>query len=214
MPDSITRALSLFVCVVAIALASNRAEEHEGLENNSIAGITGTSSGRGPASAGAPLATSKAHVLNPKSGRYIRHTEKLSGPVSVEIKMDSSKPSQAGDVMVMRGVIEVTENLDSVEYQWSVPSGVEVVNGNVNGTVTLLKAGEPREVTLTVKAGSMENEQIHILVKGDSAIMHFAQSAQYNTQDQELIELANKTQRKMLGEEPQEDSNSQLKIFH
>lgn len=213
MSDGLIKPLFLLVCMVALSFASNRAEEHEGFENNSLAGITGGSS-RGPASVGA-LATSKAYVLNSKTGQYIRHTEKLSGPVGVDLKMDSARPSQVGDVMVMRGVITAADALERVDYQWSLPDGVEVVSGETDGAILGMKAGEVREVTLTVKSGSMENEQIHIMVKGDSPAMHFAQSAQYNTQDQEYLEVANKMQQKMLEDSAAESGKeSKLKIFH
>ncbi|NJL24636.1 MAG: hypothetical protein HC902_05335 [Calothrix sp. SM1_5_4] len=191
----------MFISLVAIALAANRAEENE-------------SATRAPASLG-----KKEAILGDVERSFLRHTHKLRGPLSASIELLGARPQAPGDVFVVRGVIESAETVDSVNYKWALPEGVEIVNGQATGTVARVRSGEPAYTELTLKSLNGENHKIHFVAGASAGGARFADSTQYNTLTQELLEASRKELRKVTKEQLKSQENSaphhsHLKVFH
>jgi hypothetical protein len=124
----------IFIFVLAIGLAANRAEDARGpvaspaSQGRRIASLAHT---------GQPITivTSKKSERDFDHTREIhRHTHKLSGPLSSEIVMVGDSP-EPGDIFVLRGVISASASSENVSYKWIIPDGVELVNGEVASVI-------------------------------------------------------------------------------
>ncbi len=124
-----------------------------------------------------------------------KHTEKLRGPLNAMIELIGAHPIAAGDVFVLRGLIHSTKDLQDVEFKWSIPAGLEVVNGTVAGTISILKSNQPTEVQITLRALGPENRQVHLITNAADRGARFADSAQYNTVLQAKIDQRLKAMR-------------------
>src|ERR1035437_7279103 len=140
----------MFCSLVAIAFAANRATEH-----------VLPAASRRPASIDLIKKEEKLGPFNVASA--LKHTEKLRGPLSVKLEMLGPKPAAIGDVFVLRGTLVSREALQSANYTWSVPAGVELVNGTVSGTLTSIGGDRPGVVELTFRKVSADNVQIHLM---------------------------------------------------
>lgn len=222
----------IFLSAIAIAFAANRAEDARISSENQM-----YSQGRRVASlaqksfvmSGAPssefvpskptlgLAGGSASVSKKSEKDFVvtreihKHTHKLSGPLTSEIELIGTPPT-AGDIFVLKGVITATSDPGAVvTYKWILPVGVELVNGMLEGSVEGLNAGESREVQVTLRQLSTENEQVHLQVSGGSDVGRFAMVSQHNTLLQKAIEEGYKEQLKKTEEHAAEH---QQKIFH
>lgn len=204
----------IFLSAIAIAFAANRAEDAR-ISADSLA----ASQGRRVASlAQKPLVMAPGSAFaSPKSEKDFvvtreihKHTHKLSGPLTSSIEMIGTPPS-AGDIFVLKGVITATSTPGAVTYKWILPAGVELVNGELDGSVDGLNAGESREVQVTLRQLSSENEQVHLQVSGGSDVGRFATVSQHNTLLQKAIEDGHKELLKKTEEHAAEHSQ---KIFH
>lgn len=169
---------------------------------------------RGPASI---AAMQKEEKLGPfKTVNELRHTEKLRGPLTVHVEMIGNKP-EVGDTYILRGTISSRKPLPEASYQWSVPPGVELVNGSLTGTVTGVSADQPAFVELTLRKLSADNAQVHLMANSISGGARFGDSSQYNTEVESMMTKSAKAAT-LDGEG---DSSNQkpmrvreLKIFH
>lgn len=184
----------MFCSLVAIAFAANRATENES-----------PAASRRPASINTIKKEEKLGPFNVVSA--LKHTEKLRGPLSVKLEMLGPKPSAIGDVFVLRGTLVSREVLDSASYTWSVPAGVELVNGAVSGTLTSVGGDTPGVVELTFRKMSADNVQIHLMAIAVRGGSRFGDSAQYNTEVQDMLKPS-------LEKSSASSENKQLKIFH
>ena len=192
MSRPFSSALTL-VFLVAIAFAANRASE-------SPADLT-----RGPA------ALSKEQILG--AGRMtspLAHTEKLRGPLSVHLQLVGSKPTNPGDVFVLRGVISSRQELEGANFTWSIPEGLQVVNGMLNGTVASLSPTQSGVVEVTLKHLGTENLQVHLMASSIRGGARFADSAQYNTALQEALDANKEALKSALTS----GHRKQLKVLH
>lgn len=160
----------MLVALVAIALAADFAEE------------------RAPGHAFAPMSRGPASLMNHKEvaflgteGALFRHTEKLQGPIATTIELLGERPERAGDVFVLRAGLRATESLTDVEFRWSLPAGVELVNGERRGRIAVLGPEQPAAVELTLKTLTGDNHQIHLITSAQRDGSRFASSVQYNS---------------------------------
>lgn len=194
----------MFVSVVAIALAANRAEENSS--------TTGKGLQRAPASMMSSQAQKEQILGEFKRPSKFHYTEKIHGPVETKIELMGARPEQSGDVFVLRGTIVTSENLSDVSYKWSIPAGVQLINGQVSGVIGSVSADHPIEVELTLKKISSQNEQVHLMAGGAEGKSHFAESAQYNTDIQEYLDADRAATKKAL--EAHSEDDRKLKVFH
>lgn len=189
----------MFVSLVAIVFATNRAQEAAHLPNKSS---------RAPASL---VTLEKERILGPfKVAPILRHTQKLHGPLSVRIDLASPTPAEIGEVFVLRGSVFSKEDLQNVEFVWSVPPGLEVINGQLNGTLNLVSAAQARELEVTLRKTTTDNVQVHLMVNGSRNDIGFADSAQYNTEVQTMLY----GEKKDLDKSNESAPRRELKVFH
>lgn len=165
------QSLMLFVFSVAIALAANQAENIK------------EPATRGPASvSGKKLAFANVSA--------IKHTMKVHGPIDVNVELVGAPPSGAGDVFVLRGVVQSSEALNEVEYSWRIPQEIEVVNGSLSSVIPALQPDQPVTVEVTLKQKGFANGRIHFRAKASSSGTRFADIAQYNSMTEEALQAA------------------------
>lgn len=217
------QSLTMFVFMVAIAFAANRAED---VGSSSKDAFTPEAT-RGLASV---PSTTKKLVFAEESP--IKHTSKVRGPLDVAIELVGARPNNAGDVFVLRGVITSNEAVNNIEFGWRIPAEVEVVNGELKSVIPNLLPDQPYTVQLTLKQKSFENGKIHFRARGSDKGLRFGDIAQYNSMMQEALdvsraELKKSTEedyaaQKAAGTAPQkknrqfteEHQHSEFKVFH
>jgi hypothetical protein len=161
----------LFVFSLAIAFAANQAEDVK------------EPSSRGPASI-----AGKKIVFEDVSP--IKHTAKVHGPLDVSVELVGARPNGAGDVFVLKGVVQSSETVSNVEYSWRIPEEVEVVNGPLTAVIPSLQPDQPITVEVTLKQKSFANGRIHFRAKSSNSGMRFADTAQYNSMMQDALEAS------------------------
>jgi len=191
-------ALMTMAFVVAIAVAANRAEENSYL----------------PPAPRTPASLKKELVLGNVESPLHRHTEKIHGPVEANVELLGERPEEAGDVFVLKGTVTSSLALTEVDFKWSLPEGVVLVNGELRGQIATLNAGKPAEITLTLKSLTGENHQVHLIASAHRAGTRFAQSVQYNTLMEPVLEAARKDLKKSTKAEEGSPATGKLKIFH
>lgn len=194
MPRHTLSAIVLFLSVAAIALAMQQGEESMSSHSQ---------------------ITKKEMLLGEVKSPILRHTSKVRGPLNAKIELLGAVPENAGDVFVLRGFVSSERELRDVAFKWSLPAGLELVNGTTAGYISILKAGEPAEVQLTLRTLASENYQVHLITGGTDKGVKFGDSTQFNTLlqgaiDQSKEELLKSTE-KSAAEEKQAEA---LKVFH
>jgi hypothetical protein len=193
--------LGLFFSLVALVYAANRADDES------------ARTARGPASIAAMHKEEKLGLMEAPIGP--RHTEKVRGPLSVKLEVMSGEP-KVGDTFVLRGTISSRRTLESAGYQWSVPKGVEVVNGELTGTVAGVASEQPAYVELTLRKLTDDNQQVHLLAGSVMGNTSFGDSAQFNTDIPAGGPTAIPSKATVGGIEvvPSGNKAGELKIFH
>lgn len=189
----------MFVSVIAIAVAANRAEDTSWPRRFA-------STDRGPAS----IAGKKEHTLLQKD--ILRHTHKIRGPLVVDIELVGERPTQPGDVFVLKGLVTSESAINNVEYKWVVPQGVEVINGQLNSTIAVMSEGKPFETQITLRQVSDMNVRVHLRARSATGTTRFGDTAQFNSMDQVKIEASRKELKKSV--EDYVEKQKQLKVFH
>jgi len=161
----------MFIFLVAIALATRQADHFK----------AGGANSRKPA---------LEHVEDPAPA----HTQKLHGPLSAMVELVGAPPEKAGDVFVLKGLIRSEHVLNNVKFKWALPKSVQLINGEASGLVSFIQPGQEFPVQLTLKNLGDRNAQVHLVVNGGERGRRFADSAQYNTLVQPLIENNRKAQ--------------------
>ena len=181
----------MMVSLMAIALASNYAEENA------------TGRARVPTA----VTRSKEQVLGSVEKPMFRHTAKLQGPLETAIELVGERPERAGDVFVVQGVVTSPETLNDVEYKWSLPNDVELINGERTGRIAVLSEGKTTVVQLTLKSLSGDNHQIHFVTGAARNGSRFAQSVQHNTQMEPVLTIGRKDLQKA-------QAKQESRVFH
>lgn len=192
-------ALATMTFLVAIALAANYADQDSA----------------GPRTPRTPAALSKKEmILGGVDKPLFRHTDKIRGPVEAAVELIGMRPEAAGDVFVLRGLVTSDLPLTDVDFKWSLPPGVELINGAVRGRIAVLAAGKPAEVQLTLKTLTGENHQVHLIASASRGGTRFAQSVQYNTLLESVLETGRKDLQKSTAESAETEGSGKVKIFH
>lgn len=201
--------VGLFFSLMAIALAANHAND----------GVSSTNpERRSPASFGA--ATYEKNIGPFKSPSLLRHTEKLRGPLSVKLEMiGGTRVANVGEEFVLRGVVTSRSPLDATSYSWSIPEGLEVVNGAINGVLTAISANEPAVVEVTLRKTVAENLQVHLMASSSRDGMNFGDAAQFNTDIEEMLQekkvrMRETTEKAVQTKNEIQSKKSALKIYH
>lgn len=181
---------------VAIVLAANHAED------NAPSSTTR-----------APSSLKKEMVLGNVEAPLHRHTEKVSGPVETSIELTGARPEKAGDVFVLRGLISSSMPLDMVDFKWSLPEDVELINGELSGQIAALAPGKTAEVVLTLKSKTGENHQVHLMASSHSGETRFGQVSQYNTLLEPVLDMSRKEAMQKAADEAA-GKPAQFKVFH
>ena len=190
------QSLVMFVSVIAIAVAANRAED--------------TSLSKPSPRAPASIANHKEHGFVQKD--LLKRTHKLRGPVGAAVEMVGAPPEAAGDVFVLKGLVSAESALENIEFSWVLPAGVEIVNGQVSSVISAISEDRPFETQITLRQVSTKNARVVFKIRGHDAGMKFSDSAQYHTVNQERIEASRKALQKSTDEYVREEKR--LKIFH
>ncbi len=191
-----SRAIVLFIFMLAIGIATITAD------NNS------DSFHRHPAQ----IKTGKNWIFKEMPNSLHRHTQKLRGPLEVQITLLGSKPEKPGDTFVLQGTISSDESLGNIDYKWGLPEGVEVVNGSVNGSLLSITGGQPVRLELTLKTLTGDNHRVHFVAGATQGQTRFADATQYNTLIQNLLDESKKELLKSTQEHYQE--KTRFKVFH
>ena len=195
MPGHSISGFVLFIGVVALTLATQQAD-------NNI------SNARHPSTL-----SKKELLLGEVKTPLLRYTQKIHGPLESRIQLLGAIPEKAGDVFVLKGQVISSQSLRDVEFKWSIPAGLEVVTGTSNGFISILNADQPAEVQITLRTLASENYQVHLITAAANNGVRFAESAQFNTLLQPMLDASKeallRSTEKAAGEEPKH-----LKIFH
>jgi uncharacterized protein YndB with AHSA1/START domain len=182
------RALITFVFLLAIGAAATMTDDFK------------ADAGRIPAS---------IHSKSPISGEgplsSLRHTSKISPPLDVVMELDGSKPEKPGDTFVIHGRIHAVEDLERVDFKWSIPEDVDVINGEGDGQLTRITGGQDVSLQLTLKTRTGENHQIHLTAGVTVRGSRFSNTAQYNTLVQDLLNASREQLRQSTETQAKED---------
>ncbi len=192
----------MFIFVMAIAFAANRAEDAKVSAASQMAG-------RGPASLAAAK-SKKPPIPSPEKAPAHKHTHKLSGPLNSSIELVGTAPA-AGDIFVLKGVVVSASPSENVEFKWLLPEGVELVNGEASGEIASLTPDKPFEVQVTLRHVSDSNERVHLQVNGAAGTQKFGNTAQYNTLTEKLLESSRK---ELLKSTEEHAAKHEQKIHH
>ncbi len=129
---------------------------------------------------------SKAEVLGmTHTHRPKGMTEKIRGSLAVKIKTTSE--FEVNQPLVYTAEILPDMDLQNVQYRWILPPEIELVQGQLKGQLSDLRAGKILPVEITVNSVLDENSQIHFQVKSELAGAQFSATAQYNTVNQPVL---------------------------
>ncbi len=194
----------MFVSILFIALAANYSDENSFSEDSS----------RAPASVRA-MNSKERRLGGFLSKPTLRHTEKVRGPLDAKIELVGAKAEKIGDVFVLRGVVSSRSRIENATFQWSVPAGVELINGAVSGELMVVSPDQPAFVELTLRKMKDDNAQVHLMAGAVNGKTTFGDSAQYNTDIQEMLDTDRAAVKKSL-EAGSADKGSQpaIKVMH
>ena len=194
MPKQFNSAL-MFCSVVAIALAVHNAETDPRADTPPTRALASVEP------------TNKEQLLGAfKAPPLVTHTDKLRGPLVVHIEKVNGSD---GDTLTLRGIIVSKQDMSEVEFTWSIPEALEVVQGQRTGAISGLAAGKPTELEVTLhKLNPGSNVQVHLLASGRNNGLHFADTAQYNSEWQEALDARHEMLQKSTSAQPE------IKVFH
>ena len=134
---------------------------------------------QGPKSKAEVLAMIKNH--HPKG-----MTEKIRGSISVKIR--SLSEFAVNQPLVYVAELTTDADLRYADYRWILPPEIELIQGQLTGSLTDLKVGQSIPIEITVSSVLDENSQIHFQVKSEAGGAQFTASDQYNTVNQPVID--------------------------
>jgi len=120
----------------------------------------------------------------PKSTLF-HHTEKLKGPLSIELKPLSKGKWIPGDPQTLVAKISTHRQIQDVKVQWRLPQEVEVLQGPTSFELAELHPGSPETFEIVVRHYADKNYQIHFSAKSQTTGL--GASGQFNTKVQKEI---------------------------
>lgn len=178
------QSLVMFISVVAIAIAANRADDSSSWLQQKHREQNPGASSRGPASVGG-----KKEIAFVQKD-LLKHTHKVRGPLAVMVELIGQRPEQPGDVFVLKGVVSSEAALENIEFSWGIPEGVEVVNGQTSSVIAVIGEEKPFETQITLRQISPSNARVTLRVRGHDSDTRFGDTAIYHTMDQQKLEAA------------------------
>lgn len=127
------------------------------------------------------LLSEKKHKTISFKQRKFTHTSKVTLPISVNIISPNEESLDPGTAMTLTGTISSYRGLKGLVYSWSLPEGVQLVSGSLNGNISNLKANDEKHFSIAISVEDYSNRQIHFKVKSLDRKMRFSKTAQYNT---------------------------------
>lgn len=137
-----------------------------------------------------PTSTSEKKKSFIRGSTGAKHTVKVRGPIDVSVELLGAQPIVEGDAFVLRGQIVSSEALSNVEYSWTIPPELELINGTLSSTISDLDSRHPILVQVTLQQKSIANGRVHFRARAVSAEMKFGDSTQYNSMMQESLDIA------------------------
>lgn len=158
----------------------------------------------------------KSITLKAKSWEPI-HSFKLKGPLRVKLSQDDSDQAiVTGRPFVLKAEISSAEDLAHLQIKWVLPPGIRLEQGELVSNISFISAHRPEYLVLRLLAEEEGNQQIHLMISGEKNGSIFGESVQFNTLDQNLIELENEELARRSKEKMKvQDSSRRLnKIFY
>lgn len=118
-----------------------------------------------------------------------KHTFKLESPLRVHIEKEGELSIEPGEPFVLRGTFEFTAYTKQAEVEWVLPKGISMIQGQRRETLLDVPANTKKTVEVVLMSETDENRKIHFKVGIGSGKQRFAFSAQYNTTQQESINV-------------------------
>ena len=204
--------LATFIFLVAIVGAANRAEENSGPPDSLLPTASGPmTSARGPASV-----MGKPRLMDVGSPLF-RHTEKTHGPINAAIELVGDRPSKPGDIFVLKALLQSDLPLENVDFKWSLPKGLVVINGETKGRIVALQPGLPVEMQITLKTQTGEDHLVGLMAAASRGGTRFAEAAQYSTLLEPVRAAARQALQKSTAKaalDEGRDRHGELKVFH
>ena len=117
----------------------------------------------------------------------VRHTNKLSNPISVHIEPVDEQKFEPGVPFHLVGSVILQSDAPRIDIQWSLSENVQVVEGDMEVAITEPKANQVYNVFLTILIESEINEQIHLHAGMKVGKMKLGNGTMYNTIIQKQI---------------------------
>lgn len=140
----------------------------------------------------ASIQQSEDEMLHLKPEKSLHYTQKVRGPLQTRMEILGLAPTGAGDIFTLRATIETSESLENVEVRWSVPDGLEILKGPVSDNIRQLEPNKPVVYEISLKKLVPYNQRVHFAAISSLDGFRFASATQYNTLDQEQIDLDTK----------------------
>lgn len=160
--------------------------------------------------AGKPL-VSKADILH-GTRDHSRRTAKLTGPINVNVELDSAAPVQVGDVYRLVGYVGASQSIEDVNLRWIVPPSAEIVSGQEQQAIRLVPDQEFRaEITLRAKTNGPQ--KVNLKVSARQGDTRFGASAHYTNKPPEK-DFTNKNDSvEVQSDSPAADKSKKQRIF-
>lgn len=126
--------------------------------------------------AGKPV-ISKADILHGVKD-HSRRTAKITGPINVNVELDSAAPAQVGDVYRLVGYVSTSQIIQDVNLKWILPPSAELISGQAHQTIQLVPDQEYR-VEITLRAKTNGPQRVNLKVSGRQDDTRFGASAHY-----------------------------------
>jgi hypothetical protein len=175
--------------VFSIAIATNLATRNNSME--SLSGIRLPSSlldlnneqksSDSPSGAKEEMASKKLH-------RHLSVHQKVRPPISIKIDKKSVGFIEVQQEFELIAEVQSKTPADSVQVDWKIPEGVEVIGGEVHHLISNLKANEIRSIRITLRSLTSENLQIHVVATALYGRQALVSGDQFNTVDEQDIE--------------------------
>jgi hypothetical protein len=104
-----------------------------------------------------------------------------------------------------------------VDFKWALPEGLQLINGDLRGRIASLTPGHPMELQLTLKTLTGEDHQVSLMAGASQGGTRFAESVQYSTLLEPVVEASREILKKSTAKAALEDGrskNGELKVFH
>jgi hypothetical protein len=115
---------------------------------------------------------------------------KQAAPMNIEIIGPESFPEDSSEIVELVGFI--TQNIQGdrwIEYKWTLPPGVELIQGPIEDALQNARLGQPQRVSILIKGFSRENQKMIFLgAQIERANTHLTASAVIVSRPEDTME--------------------------